>query len=103
MFSNERMIKFVSLSGNFPDRWRSVGNRYAKPPDFPDFSDVKLLIDTILVEYQTGRSVTLEIERQPMICTEYLNNLLLSKSEPKTRCFCQIFRIDFFFQYQNQV
>jgi len=47
--------------------------------ELPEFSDVKIFIDSLLVYYQTDRNVTFEIERSPMRCTPYHRDFMFGK------------------------
>ncbi|CAF1358637.1 unnamed protein product [Didymodactylos carnosus] len=45
--------------------------------EFPQFSNIKLFIDTLLISYQTGKkNLTIELERNVMKCTKYRKDVL---------------------------
>ena len=67
------------FQGNRHDRWQGAQKSFVKPSMFPEFTDVKILIDMVLVEYQAGREMMLEIKRQPMICAPFRDDMLLSE------------------------
>ncbi|CAF4810977.1 unnamed protein product, partial [Rotaria sp. Silwood2] len=37
--------------------------------ELPEFTDVKMFIDSLLIGYQTNKTIEFELERSPMICT----------------------------------
>ncbi len=45
----------------------------------PEFADVKLFVDTLLMEYQSNRSIQYELQRNLMACTPYRDDYLFSK------------------------
>ncbi|CAF4199938.1 unnamed protein product, partial [Adineta steineri] len=47
-----------------------------KDSRLPDFSDVKMFIDSLLIGYQTNRTIEFELERKAMICTPYRRDAL---------------------------
>ncbi|CAF3912977.1 unnamed protein product, partial [Adineta steineri] len=51
-----------------------------KDSRLPDFSVVKMFIDSLLIGYQTNRNTEFEIQRTPIACTPYRQDYLFSKS-----------------------
>ena len=45
----------------------------------PQFTDVKMLVDSLLIEYQTNRTMHYEFERNAMICAPYRADYLYSE------------------------
>ncbi|CAM4906302.1 unnamed protein product [Rotaria socialis] len=51
------------------DRSNVTDDNNAAGSELPEFTDVKLFIDSLLIGYQTNRAIEFEIERDAMICT----------------------------------
>ncbi len=49
--------------------------------ELPEFSDMKMFIDSLLINYQTEKTMGIEIERYPMICTPVRRDFLFGKRE----------------------
>jgi hypothetical protein len=47
----------------------------------PEFSDVKMFVDSLLVSYQTGVDIGFELERTAMICTPFRRDFINGKVE----------------------
>jgi hypothetical protein len=45
----------------------------------PKFTDVKIFVDSLLIEYQTNHPIQYELERNLMTCTPFRNDFLFSK------------------------
>ncbi|CAF4092876.1 unnamed protein product, partial [Adineta steineri] len=57
----------------------SVGDRdsyYFEDSALPEFSDVKMFIDSLLIGYQTNRNIEFELKRKPITCTPYREDVL---------------------------
>ncbi|CAF1197235.1 unnamed protein product, partial [Adineta steineri] len=63
-----------SRSPNFSYAKMSIGSR------LPEFSDVKMFIDALLIGYQTNRNITFELQKAPMTCTPYRRDYLFFES-----------------------
>ncbi|CAF4761018.1 unnamed protein product, partial [Rotaria sp. Silwood2] len=50
------------------DRSDIMDNNKYQDLKLPAFTDVKILIDSLLIEYQTNTNIEYELERTPMIC-----------------------------------
>ncbi|CAF3806236.1 unnamed protein product [Adineta steineri] len=48
----------------------------------PEFSDVKMFIDSLLIGYQTNKNIEFELQREPIICTPYREDLLFESGSP---------------------
>ncbi|CAF0941667.1 unnamed protein product [Adineta steineri] len=59
-----------------PDRSNVTDNNNEEGSQLPEFSDVKMFIDSLLIGYQTNRSIEFELERKAMICTPYRRDAL---------------------------
>ncbi|CAF4193173.1 unnamed protein product, partial [Adineta steineri] len=63
-----------------PDRSNIIGS-YSNNSEYlslrlPEFSDVKMFIDALLIGYQTNRNITFELQRTPITCTPYRQDYL---------------------------
>ncbi|CAF4107133.1 unnamed protein product, partial [Rotaria sp. Silwood2] len=58
------------------DRSDIMDNNKYQDLKLPAFTDVKILIDSLLIEYQTNTNIEYELERTPMICTSFRRNLI---------------------------
>ena len=47
--------------------------------ELPEFTDVKIFIDSLLMEYQTNRPIRMEVERTAMACTAFRADYLFSE------------------------
>ncbi|CAF3811478.1 unnamed protein product [Rotaria magnacalcarata] len=63
------------------DRSNITDGNGEKGSELPEFTDVKMFVDSLLMEYQTNRQIHFELERNLMTCTPYRNDLLFT-SEP---------------------
>ena len=76
----------TSCLGVIPDRSNVTGSssfgiaQHSKGSELPQFSEVKMFIDMILISYYTNRTVDYEIERNLMTCTPFREDYLFSKS-----------------------
>ncbi|CAF4052910.1 unnamed protein product [Adineta steineri] len=71
-------LSFLSFSHPtfIPDRSNVTNNNIKEGSELPEFSDVKMFIDSLLIGYQTNRSIEFELERKAMICTPYRRDAL---------------------------
>ncbi|CAF4318595.1 unnamed protein product, partial [Rotaria sp. Silwood2] len=51
------------------DRSNIMDNNNQEGSELPEFTDVKMFIDSLLIGYQTNKTIEFELERSPMICT----------------------------------
>ncbi|UJR08477.1 hypothetical protein I4U23_012744 [Adineta vaga] len=58
------------------DRANVTDSKKAEGSELPEFIDVKMFIDSLLMAYQTGKTVDLELERSPMRCTPFRRDFL---------------------------
>ncbi len=65
--------------GYIPDRSNSTNNEGKKGSELPEFTDVKIFVDSLLMGYQTSRSIEFELERNLMTCTPFRDDYLFSK------------------------
>ncbi|CAF4083873.1 unnamed protein product [Adineta steineri] len=61
-----------------PDRSNTFNSysSYYEDTKLPEFSDVKMFIDSLLIGYQTNRNIEFELQRKPIICTPYRRDFL---------------------------
>jgi hypothetical protein len=45
----------------------------------PQFSDVKMFVDALIIEYQANRTIEYELERNVMACTPFHADYLYSE------------------------
>lgn len=57
-----------------------LSRRTKEGSEVPEFTDVKMFVDSLLMEYQTNRSIQYELERNLMTCSPYRDDVLYSKS-----------------------
>ncbi|CAF1113916.1 unnamed protein product [Adineta steineri] len=69
-FIRDRSKTYDSYSASFEDL------------RLPEFSDVKIFIDSLLIGYQTNRNIEFEIQRKPITCTPYRQDLLFESGPP---------------------
>ncbi|CAF4218000.1 unnamed protein product, partial [Adineta steineri] len=60
----------AATSPNFSYAKMPIGSR------LPEFSDVKMFIDALLIGYQTNRNITFELQRAPITCTPYRRDFI---------------------------
>jgi hypothetical protein len=53
-----------------------------KGPELPEFTDVKIFIDSLLIGYQTNTAIGFELERTPIPCTPVRRDLIFGKIKP---------------------
>ena len=51
------------------DRSNVTDRKEKKGSELPEFTDVTIFIDSLLIGYQTNKTIEFEIERSPMTCT----------------------------------
>ena len=84
----ERFLCFADRSkslGVISDRANISDPRGKEGSKLPQFTDVKMLVDSLLIKYQTNRSFHYEFERTAMSCTPYRTDSLYSKCTEVTR------------------
>jgi hypothetical protein len=64
--------------GTTPDRSNTTDNKGDYGSELPEFTDVKMFVDSLLVQYQTDRQFEFVLERNLMTCTPYHNDYLFS-------------------------
>ncbi|CAF3818339.1 unnamed protein product [Rotaria sp. Silwood1] len=64
--------------GYISDRSNITDNNGNKGSELPEFTDVKMFVDSLLMEYQTNRQIHFELQRNLMICTPFRNDLLFT-------------------------
>jgi hypothetical protein len=62
-----------------PDRSNSTDRNGNAGSELPEFTDIKMFVDSLLMEYQTNRAIQYELERNLMTCAPYRNDFLFSK------------------------
>jgi hypothetical protein len=75
IFSNLIIQKLIYLAftadrSNVTDRNNNEGS------ELPEFTDVKIFIDSLLIGYQTNTTIKLELERKSMTCTPYRRDFI---------------------------
>ncbi|CAF1239735.1 unnamed protein product [Adineta ricciae] len=60
----------VADRSNVTDKNKNEGS------ELPEFIDVKMFIDSLLMSYQTGKTIDLELERAPMRCTPFRRDFI---------------------------
>jgi len=53
-----------------------MNNNIDQGSKLPAFTDVKIFIDSLLIEYQTNTNIEYELERTPMIRTPFCRSLI---------------------------
>lgn len=74
-------------------------NNEKEGSELPEFSDVKMFIDVLLMEYQTNRPIEYQLERNLMTCTPFRDDFLFSniwKKKYKSQ-------ISYFFIFSNSI
>jgi len=61
------------------DRSNATDNNGKEGSELPEFTNIKMFVDFLLMEYQTNRQIEYELERNLMSCTPYRNDFLFSK------------------------
>lgn len=59
--------------------------------NLPQFTDVKMLVDSLLIEYQTNRTMHYEFERNAMICAPYRADYLYSECVQSVKTLLNLF------------
>ncbi|CAF4093815.1 unnamed protein product, partial [Adineta steineri] len=59
-----------------PDRSNVTDKNNREGSELPEFSDVKMFIDSLLIGYQTNRTIEFKLERKAMICTPFRRDVL---------------------------
>ncbi|CAF3562792.1 unnamed protein product [Adineta steineri] len=59
-----------------PDRSNATSNDGKMGSDLPEFTDVKMFVDSLLMGYQKDRQIQYELERKVMTCTPSRNDYL---------------------------
>ncbi|CAF4589424.1 unnamed protein product [Rotaria sp. Silwood1] len=67
-----------NLACYISDRSNITDNNGNKGSELPEFTDVKMFVDLLLMEYQTNRQIHFELQRNLMICTPFRNDLLFT-------------------------
>ena len=62
-----------------PDRSNSTDQKGIAGSELPEFTDVKMFIDSLLIGYQTNRPIRMELERKAMTCTSFRADYLYSR------------------------
>lgn len=65
--------------GYIQDRSNITNNYDHKGSELPEFTDVKMFVDSLLMGYQTNRQIQFELERNLMTCTPFRADYLFSK------------------------
>ncbi|CAF1314882.1 unnamed protein product [Rotaria sordida] len=61
------------------DRSNSTPHRSDERYEWPEFADIKIFVDSLLISYQTNNDVKLELERKPISCTPYRSDVIYSR------------------------
>ncbi|CAF1375172.1 unnamed protein product, partial [Rotaria sordida] len=71
---------FISYKhpGYISDRSNTTDNNAIKGSELPEFTDVKMFVDSLLMEYQTNHQIQFELERNLMTCTPFRNDYLFT-------------------------
>ncbi|CAF1288185.1 unnamed protein product [Rotaria sp. Silwood1] len=64
--------------GYISDRSNITDNNGNKGSELPEFIEVKMFVDSLLMEYQTNRQIHFELQRNLMTCTPFRNDLLFT-------------------------
>lgn len=72
-------IRFEFNLGFIADRSNVKDSNDYEGSELPEFVDVKMFIDSLLIDYQTGKPIEFEIERTPMRCTSYRQDFIFGK------------------------
>jgi hypothetical protein len=75
-FSDNHHFKYIDV---VPDRSNATDNTGKEGSELPEFTNIKMFIDFLLMEYQTDRQIEYEIQRNLMSCTPYRDDFLFSK------------------------
>lgn len=63
------------------DRSNVTNTNYQEGSQLPEFSDVKIFIDSLLISYQKNRTIHWNIERELIRCTTYRMDILFGRRE----------------------
>ena len=77
--------------GIIPDRSNTTDSSGNDGSKLPEFTDVKMFVDALLVKYQTDHQFNFELERNLMTCTPFHNDYFYSKIKPFINlsiCYC---------------
>ncbi|CAF3666934.1 unnamed protein product [Rotaria sp. Silwood1] len=71
---------FISYKhpGYIPDRSNSTDSNGNKGSELPEFTDIKMFVDSLIMEYQTNRQIQFELERNLLSCTSFRNDYLFT-------------------------
>ena len=61
------------------DRSNVPSSSDLRESELPEFVNVKIFVDSLLIGYQTNRPILIELQRKAMTCTPYRNDLLFSR------------------------
>ena len=73
------------------DRSNVPSSRDSRESELPEFTNVKIFVDSLLVGYQSNRSIRMELERKAMTCTAFRNDLLFSRIDTTAVAICVVF------------
>ncbi|CAF2516694.1 unnamed protein product [Rotaria sp. Silwood2] len=73
-------MSFISYKhpGYVSDRSNATDNNGMNGSELPEFTDIKMFVDSLLMEFQTNRQVQFELERNLMTCTPFRNDFLFT-------------------------
>jgi hypothetical protein len=70
---------FFLSSAFVADRADGIGNKHLEGSELPEFTDVKIFIDSLLISYQSNRPMEYELERTALTCTPFRRDFLNGK------------------------
>jgi hypothetical protein len=75
-FSDTYFSKYLGI---IPDRSNTTDSKGDHGSELPQFTDIKMFVDSLLVKYQTNHSLQFELERKLMTCAPFHDDYLFSK------------------------
>lgn len=67
------------------DRSNVTNSKSEEGSELPEFTDVKIFIDSLLMQYQTDEVIELELERKVMTCTTIRRDSIFGKYQAKNK------------------
>lgn len=74
------LINLVYLA-SIADRSNLTNINYRRGSQLPEFSDVKIFIDSLLISYQKNTTISWNIQREVIRCTKYRMDILFGRKE----------------------
>ena len=72
------------------DRSNMTNQNKIEGSEFPEFTDVKIFLDSLLISYQSNRSIDVEVKRRPMTCTPFRRDFINGESQTSMRILIEL-------------